>query len=203
MKKVVVIMVCLVLAGLLLAVVPVCGEEAVYRDVVRLHVLAASDTAVDQALKLAVRDAVLAQYGEMLGSAADAGAAEEALRTSLGEIEALARRVLQEAGSDASVRVSLERTYFDRRTYGERTLPAGYYRALRIVIGDGQGQNWWCVLYPPLCTEAALGGEEPADAFSPAEEALLCGRYEIRFRCLEWIACTFGQAEPDAEAERN
>ena len=193
MKKATVFILCLLASALLLACLPIRGEESIYSSVVRLHVLAASDTARDQADKLAVRDRVLAEYGDLLSSASTAQEAADLLNERLSEIGELSRLVLKERGRDASVSVTLEWERFERREYGALTVPSGTYLSLRIVIGEGEGQNWWCVLYPPLCTEAAMGEYTSADGyFTPAEEELIVGDTVIRLRFLEILEAIFG-----------
>ena len=193
MKKATAFVLCLLASALLLACLPIRGEESIYSSVVRLHVLAASDTARDQADKLAVRDQVLAEYGDLLSRASSAEEAAALLEERLSEIGALSREVLKERGSDATVSVRLEKERFARREYGAMTVPGGTYLSLRIAIGEGEGQNWWCVLYPPLCTEAAMGEYTSADGyFTPAEEELIVGDTVIRLRFLEILEAIFG-----------
>ena len=120
--------------------------------VVRLHVLANSDGEEDQALKLLVRDRVLAQATELLTQAKDRTEAETLLREELPELEALAVRELRANGCAYPVTAELTDTEFPTREYDGFTLPAGEYLALRVVIGEGAGRNWWCVVFPPLCS---------------------------------------------------
>lgn len=119
--------------------------------VVRLHVLANSDTEEDQALKLLVRDAVLERATEILEQSEDRESAEALLRESLPELEALAGETVRANGYDYAVTAELEDTSFPTKEYDGFALPAGEYLALRILIGEGAGQNWWCVVFPPLC----------------------------------------------------
>ena len=127
--------------------------------VVRLHVLANSDSEEDQALKLRVRDAVLARATEILEQSADRKEAEARLRGQLLELERIAAEEISAAGYDYSVTAQLADTAFPTKEYDGFTLPAGDYLALRIVIGKGEGQNWWCVLFPPLCLIDPDGSE--------------------------------------------
>lgn len=130
--------------------------------VVRLHVLANSDSEEDQALKLRVRDVVLAQAEELLGGSMNRAEAESLLRGQLLELERLALQTVREEGYSYSVTVELADTDFPTRDYGGFTLPAGEYLALRVLIGEAEGQNWWCVVFPPLCTAAAVDVSETA-----------------------------------------
>jgi len=158
-------------------------------QVIRLHVVANSDSAEDQALKLQVRDAVLSRAAELTAGATtrqDAGAALQAGRA---ELEAAALDVVREAGYPYSVTAQLGCERFDTRDYGEFALPAGTYTSLRVTIGAGAGRNWWCVGFPPLCTAA---GERDVSAFSLTEEseAVITRQdsgYVLKFRLLELI----------------
>ena len=137
--------------------------------VVRLHVLANSDTEEDQALKLLVRDAVLEQ-------SADRAEAEIRLRESLPELEAIAEETVRANGYDYAVTAELEDTAFPTKEYDGFSLPAGEYLALRILIGEGAGQNWWCVVFPPLCTAASADVPETALAAGLTEDQELWER---------------------------
>ena len=157
----------------------------------RLHVVAASDSEADQAVKLQVRDAVLARAGDWLSGARDASEAEDILSEHLEELAQAGCAVLAEDGCPQAVTVSLERCWFPTRDYGTFALPAGEYRALRVVIGPGEGHNWWCVVFPSLCVSAASDWREAAAAggLGENETALLAQEegVELRFKCLEWL----------------
>ncbi len=130
--------------------------------VVRLHVLANSDSEEDQALKLKVRDRILAYAEPLLAGAADRREAEALLRERAAELEQVAAGEIRACGHDYGVTVALEDTVFPTREYEDFTLPAGKYLALRVVIGAGEGQNWWCVVFPPLCAAAVAEAPEAA-----------------------------------------
>lgn len=157
-----------VLAGIVLAVllsnVAVFGQacDAVRADVVRLHILANSDSPADQQVKLRVRDRVLADVGGVFATPRTQADAREAARQNLPAIEAAARAALDEAGVDEPVRAELCRMYFSTRRYDDLLLPAGNYDAVRVTIGAGAGHNWWCVMYPPICVSAAMAEDLPA-----------------------------------------
>lgn len=182
---------CLLLATILLAALPVRGEEAIYDDVIRLHIIAADDTPEGQALKLLVRDAVLTAYGSALTCYEDRDAAAQAAQGMLADIRRCAEEALGAVGCDAEVSVTLSEEYYPTRDYDTFSLPAGTYLSLRIRIGAAAGQNWWCVLYPPLC----LGTAMEDDALTDAEWGLLTenggGRYQARFKVLEWFKKLF------------
>ena len=168
------------LVAVLMCSVPIRAQNQLAEKLVRLHVLANSDSEADQQLKLAVRDAVL--------QAADgAGEIDDTL---LYRLQQTARETIEKEGYAYPVTVTRERTWFDTRRYETFSLPAGYYDAVRVVIGEGEGRNWWCVIYPPLC--AGVCEEELADIakeFSLSEEeiSLICEEegYIIRFKLAE------------------
>ena len=149
---------------------------------VRLHVIAASDRAADQAEKLAVRDAVLACLAPRLERAESAAQARAIVRAARPAILRAAR------GATAQpVRVDFGTEHYPTRDYGAFALPAGEYDSLRVTLGAGAGHNWWCVVFPPLCTGEALS-DDAAETLSRQDRALITretGEYEIRFRILE------------------
>lgn len=157
-------------------------QNAISGNLVRLHVLAASDEPAEQALKLRVRDAVLDYLRPVLAEVSDAEAACELLSGDLGGIA----RAAEEAAEGRQVRVSLGRESYPTRVYEGFTLPAGRYTSLRIVLGEGAGHNWWCVVFPPLCLDAA-GGEPMQSAMSGESLALVTKPevYALRFRAVE------------------
>ena len=182
-------------SAVLLALVPVRGEGEIYRDVLRLHVLAESDSEEDQALKLKVRDAVLAETDAWLADCRSVDEAEAAVLAHSGEIAAAAERCVRENGGMCAVTLSLGEEQYPRRDYGGAVFPAGRYRSLRVILGGGGGQNWWCVLYPGLCVRPALSGEGEALAagLTPEEYRIVTGAGErteirVRFRILELLS---------------
>ena len=179
--------VCVVFLGVLIV-----DRQTLKEELVRLHVVAASDSAEDQAVKLRVRDAVLESLREELSNAADVGQAKAYLQKNLPKIEAAANRVLEEAGFADTASVTLCVEEFATRVYDTFTLPAGLYESLRITIGEGAGQNWWCVVFPSLCVPATADGFENAACGAGFSEALtqtLSGTegYEVRFFLLDAI----------------
>lgn len=129
--------------------------EQLRKSVLRLHILANSDSEEDQRLKLCVRDALLEHSEELFGSSGNLEEAEAAALKAMPEIISIAEETLREQGCRSSVTAKLADIAFDERVYGNITMPAGEYRALRIEIGEAKGHNWWCVMYPPLCLPAA------------------------------------------------
>ena len=166
-------------------------QDELADKVVRLHVLANSDSEEDQALKLRVRDAVLEQATAILEQSADRREAESRLRGQLLELERIAAKEIAAEGYDYPVTVNLENTDFPTKEYDGFTLPAGEYLALRAIIAEGQGRNWWCVVFPPLCTAASA--DVPASAlaagFSEEEVSLITEEnqgYVLKFKAVEW-----------------
>lgn len=169
--------------GLLLSVVLTVAAEQrgkvaaqVRADTIRLHVLANSDTIEDQLLKLDVRDAILEALPAAVTSAATPQQAAQALRTALPQLQRAADLALHQAHSAQRAAVRLETADFAARAYGSFALPGGAYTSLRVELGDAQGHNWFCVLYPALCVAGAT-----AEYPTPQENALVFGRYEVRF----------------------
>lgn len=150
-------------------------ERELSNKVVRLHVLANSDSEEDQALKLKVRDALLAYVEPILEGAADRREAEALLRGRLPELERIAEEEIRSGGYDYAADVRLEDAMFPTREYEGFTLPAGEYLALRVLIGAAEGQNWWCVVFPPLCAAASAEVPEAALAagLTPSQVGLI------------------------------
>ena len=157
----------------------------VQHSVLRLHILANSDSPEDQALKLSVRDALLAESESLFDGCDTLAQMRSCVGQHREEIRRIAEDTLRAQGCRDNVRVELVHMAFDTREYETLTMPAGEYDALRILIGEAKGHNWWCVMYPPLCLPAA---GSPADTyFDPDTVDLLTepGQYEVRFRCVE------------------
>ena len=148
--------ICLLAACLIWTAMLVFDKRKLQNELIRLHVVAASDSPEDQALKLRVRDAVVESLQENMAKAVDRERAREYLEENLPKIESLANRVLREAGCTDSVSVSLQKEEFPIRYYDTFALPSGIYDALRITIGEGEGKNWWCVVFPTLCVGATV-----------------------------------------------
>ncbi|MCQ2408679.1 MAG: stage II sporulation protein R [Oscillospiraceae bacterium] len=153
-------------------------------SVIRLHILANSDSTADQTEKLLVRDALIAGAENWIPANSDFTAGCEALSAQLQVIRETAEQTLRAAGCSDEVRVTLEQTDFQARQYGSMTLPAGSYQALRVEIGEAAGQNWWCVMYPAICIPAA---SEPTLALDADAENMVLHpeEYEVRLKCLD------------------
>lgn len=159
--------------------------EDIPNRVLRLHVLANSDTKEDQQLKLYVRNRILTESAGLLDQATDRSQAEQTVRQNLPRLQAAAAEEIAQRGYDYPVGVELEKVYFTTRRYEQVTLPAGNYDALRVTIGQAQGKNWWCVMFPPMCLPAAEEKEELDDVLNPQQMEIVTGQYEIRFKSLE------------------
>lgn len=159
-------------------------------DVLRMHVIANSDCSADQQLKLMVRDAVLERGAQLFDGTVTADEARRKIEPHKAELEAAAREVIERAGYDYPVSVNVVNEYFATRCYGSLTMPAGRYTAVKVVIGEGVGRNWWCVMFPPLCLPAAQDRGGNLDAFFDDGELKVVessGRYEPRFKIVEII----------------
>lgn len=162
--------------------------EDIPNRVLRLHVLANSDSDKDQALKLKVRDRVLKVSAGMLDNITDKSQAEDQVKARLPQIKAAAEDEVKKQGYRYPVDVELTNMYFTTRQYDTVTLPAGQYDALRITIGSGRGHNWWCVIFPPMCLPAAEKPEELNDVLNRNQLQIVEGKgdFEVKFLTLEW-----------------
>lgn len=159
-------------------------------DVLRMHVIANSDSSADQNLKFKVRDAVLECGAELFDGTVTVDEAKAKIEPKTAELEAAARTVIENEGYDYPVSVSVENEYFSTRCYGDLTMPAGRYTAVKVVIGEGAGHNWWCVMFPPLCLPAAQERDGDIDAFLDDGELKVVRsstKYEPRFKIVELI----------------
>lgn len=194
--------------GLGLAAALIWGNVSLHRQqaladrVVRLHILANSDSDEDQALKLQVRDRVLDRAAEILTESADRAAAERALRAALPELESLAADEIARRGYDYPVTAELADTAFPTREYDGFALPAGRYLALRLVIGAGEGHNWWCVVFPPLCTAVSSDLAQTAMAAGLTEDDVQLitesdNGYVLKFKSIELWEALRAQLAPE------
>lgn len=168
-------------------------QQELAGSVIRFHVIANSDSEADQALKLAVRDRVLARAEEIYPENATLEEAQAALEGHLNLLAAAGREVVEEQGYDYPVAAALEDCWFPTKEYEGFALPAGTYAALRVTIGEGKGQNWWCVAFPPLCLGAASETVDQAleaGHFTPDQGALVTGDgegYVLKFKAMELL----------------
>lgn len=166
-------------------------QQRISNHLIRLHVVANSDTREDQAIKLQVRDAVLEAAGPLTASAGSAQEASTILSSNLDILSFAANERLKELGVDDWATVTLRRELFEVRHYDTFSLPGGYYESLRVTIGDGEGKNWWCVVYPGICTAATTEDQRALAVMAGLSEddfALLSQEtetYIFRFKILE------------------
>ena len=162
-------------------------------SVIRFHVIANSDSEADQALKLAVRDRVLEEAQDLYPEDATLEEAQAALEGHLNALAAAGRTVVEDEGYDYPVTAQLTDCWFPTKEYEGFALPAGSYTALRVTIGEGKGQNWWCVAFPPLCLGAAsetVDQAAQAGLFTPGQVALVTGEgegYVLKFKAMELL----------------
>ena len=188
----------LLIATIMLAAFPTDAEAEIYEDTIRLHILASSDSEEDQNLKLAVRDRLLEEYGEKLKTGGSFKEAETMVRNLLPEIEESVEKWIRESGFDYGARATLTVEWYDTKEYEDFTLPAGYYTSLRIIIGNGEGRNWWCVMYPPMCMEMACEAAPRDDGvidYTREEITLIkSGKYSVKFKILEELSRAFAKS---------
>lgn len=163
--------------------------DSISGKIFRLHILANSDSEEDQTLKLKVRDRILKDFGNELALAEDIIDAENITRAKLDEIVAAAKDEIAKNGKNYSVKAEITNMYFNNRIYGDFTAPAGFYKALRITIGEAKGKNWWCVMFPPLCLPAAQADNDLCDVLQPGEVELMLGgaEHKFAFKSVEWV----------------
>ena len=180
---------------LVIAIMPTEKEAAIYDNTVRLHILANSDSEDDQGLKLRIRDRLLSEYGTHLATSASSLDAEERISDMLPKIEASISEWISEYGYDYSCSVALGTEWYDTREYNGFTLPKGYYTSLQVMLGEAEGQNWWCVMYPPLCLDIATEDAPRDDAivgYTKEEYALITeDGYNVKFKILELFSDAF------------
>ena len=178
--------------GLIIAIVfSIIGFSAdckqVRSNVVRLHILADSDCDADQNVKLLVRDALLESGADIFSGTTTVSDASDALEKEKEKLIETAEKVLRENGFDYGVTITLEREYYTTRTYENYTLPAGEYLSMKVILGKGEGHNWWCVMFPPLCLPAASSSTDIDAILGPDGAKLIQSnpKYEMRFKIVE------------------
>lgn len=193
----------LLLAVMVIGLLPVKSESEIYDNVLRLHVIANSDSDADQSLKLTVRDRVLTEVSVMLSDVTTFEEASEMLsrRENIDALTSAAKEVVASEGYDYEVSISLDKEKYPRKNYEALCFPAGEYTSLRVQIGDAEGKNWWCVLFPELCLGAATSSDNEKSfieaGFTPDQYKIVTEStepvYEVRFKILEIIEETFGE----------
>lgn len=172
-------------------------QHSIADEIIRLHVLANSDSPQDQQLKLKVKSRIVEEMQQRLEGITDLAKARTAILSSIPSLEEAAKSVIAEEGYAYSVTGKLEQTWFPEKTYGDMTFPAGKYEALRIQIGAAGGRNWWCVLFPSLCFVDETYAVVPEDSKDRLKDSLSEDEYDmllddeetdvkIGFRIGEW-----------------
>jgi stage II sporulation protein R len=165
-------------------------QQALSDKLIRLHVVANSDSEADQALKLQVRDRILAEITPLLDGVTDRDAAADIISRNMLSVIAASEEVIGKEGYDYTVTAKLAVEDFPTRDYDTFSLPAGEYTALRVEIGAAAGHNWWCVIFPPLCMTAATDDEEAFRQLSDEQIKLITSdepEYVIKFKSIEWL----------------
>lgn len=160
--------------------------EDLRQNVLRLHIIANSDSQADQELKLKIRDRILKETGEMFSGARDLATAEALTEQNLKHIEQIAESVIKENGFSYKAKASLGDCFFETRHYDTFSLPAGTYRSLIIELGKGEGKNWWCVVFPAVCVPAAADSNlRDSVSDNSAEIAEQSNKYIVKFKAVE------------------
>ena len=160
--------------------------------VLRLHVLANSDSEADQQLKLKVRDAILQESDRLFQQSDSKEAAMAQMATHLSDVEQVAERTLRKNGCDLPVTAALKKVEFNTRTYGNITLPTGDYDALQVEIGAAKGKNWWCVLFPSLCVPSSTNMQMEDVLTQDELQVVEQSGYDVRFKVVEWYEAVKG-----------
>ena len=182
---------CLLAALLFTMIFSLAGFEQKCNDlkqnVLRLHIIANSDSEKDQAIKLKVRDALLKESDGLFETVGNKQDAIDLVDKNRDYLVKIAKNVLAEEGKKQPVSISIGKTYFDTRVYDNFTLPAGEYDAVRVLIGKAEGKNWWCVMFPAMCIPAAEKEHKLTEAVNEksAKIAENAPRYEMRFKIIE------------------
>ena len=162
--------------------------ESIREKMLRMHVIANSDSEEDQQLKLKVRDAVLSAGKEVFDGSVTVIEAKGKITPYIDYLEKIALETIKNEGFDYNVKITVEKEYFNTRTYENSvTLPAGYYTAVKVIIGEGKGQNWWCVMFPPMCLPTAVAECEISDVLTDDETEIVTetDKYKFRFKIVE------------------
>lgn len=192
MKKIFKIQLSIALSFVLCFVANICAFsnqcDGIRDKMLRMHVIANSDSKEDQELKLKVRDAVLLKGKEIFDGSVTADEAIEKIAPHIDSLEQTAKEVIINEGFDYDVDVTVQKEYFKTRTYDNSvTLPAGYYTAVKVVIGEGKGQNWWCIMFPPMCLPAAEAECDINDLLNYNENDIVSNgrKYKFKFKIVE------------------
>ncbi len=190
MKKILLILLAITSITGTIAVMPINGEGEIYDKVIRLHILANSDSEADQSVKLLVRDELLEYVSCLIADTNDIESAKQLISEHLEDIKTVAENVLINNGYEQSASAEIGYEVYPERGYDGLRLPAGKYCSLRVTLGEAKGRNWWCVLFPPLCLSAAKPKDTLVQAgFTQDQVRILTEadnpKYVLRFKILE------------------
>ncbi len=202
-KKLLICTIIVLALSICVGLLPIHGESEIYDTVVRLHVVANSDSEEDQALKLKVRDAIIEVVSPAVKDCKSQAEAIAAIGGIMPDIEAAAHGVIADEGFEYNAYVEIGEEYYPTKTYESCAFPEGEYVSLRVLIGDAAGQNWWCCLFPPLCLSAATDDDDRSNEDAFISVGLTTDqykvitetenpKYKIRFKLLETISAWFG-----------
>ncbi len=192
-KRIFILLLVLSLLIGILTILPVHSETLIYDQVVRLHVIANSDSEEDQSLKLLVRDAILEKTNLLLAGTASKDEARSIIEGNMHELQQIAKSVIAKNGYSYPVSIEFGEEEYPTKTYESCAFPAGEYLSLRINIGAAEGKNWWCVLFPPLCLSAATQKETfTSVGITDTQYQIITetdkAKYKIRFKFLESLS---------------
>ncbi len=159
--------------------------QDMYDNIIRVRIIANSDSAQDQALKLKIRDIILAETKELFTEAESCEEAVEIAQENLDLIQNVAQQTVFDNGYNYEVQLRIDKEYFDTREYDGFTLPAGVYETLIFTVGEGAGENWWCVLFPQVCVGSCSGKLTDSIKESSAEHATKAPKYRLKFKVVE------------------
>lgn len=164
--------------------------DSIREKMLRMHVIANSNSEEDQQLKLKVRDAVLSAGKDVFDGSVTSDDAKEKITPHIDYLEKVALNTIKNEGFDYNVKITVENEYFNTRTYDNSvTLPAGNYNAIKVIIGDGKGQNWWCVMFPPMCLPTSVAECEISDVLTESETEIVTEteKYKFKFKIVEFF----------------
>ena len=164
--------------------------DSIREKMLRMHVIANSNSEEDQQLKLKVRDAVLSAGKDVFDGSVTSDDAKEKIAPHIDYLEKVALNTIKNEGFDYNVKITVENEYFNTRTYDNSvTLPAGNYNAIKVIIGEGKGQNWWCVMFPPMCLPTSVAECEISDVLTESETEIVTEteKYKFKFKIVEFF----------------
>lgn len=179
-------LVCAFVSAILFSMVGFSNScEEMYDNIIRIRILANSDSKEDQQLKLAIRDAVLNKSKEMFSEANSYDDVVMITKANTEKLIEIAEDTVKEKGYSYSVKLSFRDEFFDTREYDDFTLPAGIYKTAVFTVGEGKGKNWWCVIFPQVCVGACSGSLNDAVSDASADYAYNSKSYTVKFKTVE------------------